>query len=106
MMGLSERVFDASAWRAVVWRKWDSPTVRFTALSLSVAAGSDGVVIKGVGGVKKTTGFSSRTIQRVFSTLIAAGLLEVIGRRFNAVRLVVADSEQGGGNVGNGSELG
>lgn len=85
---MSEGGFNPGGFRRAVWEVEQAPTARFVALVLSVLADESGFVMRPVFRVADITGFSVRTVQRVLSRLVRAGLIQMFGLRFGAVLLI------------------
>lgn len=99
-------MFNPGIFRRAVWEVESAPTGRFVALVLSVLADKSGFVEQPVFRVAEITGYNVRTVQRVLSRLVGAGVVEQFGLRFGAVRLIDRLGERGGVNVCAGSKLG
>lgn len=90
---MAEKRFKPGGFRRAVWEVEDAPTARFIGLVLSVLADKAGFVEQPVFRVAEITGYSVRTVQRVLSRLVGAGVVEQFGLRFGAVRLRGGQSE-------------
>lgn len=105
-MVVAAKRFMPGSFRRAVWEVEDAPTGRFVALVLSVLADKAGFVEQPVFRVAEITGYNVRTVQRVLSRLVGAGVVQQFGMRFGAVRLIDGLGERGGVNVCAGSKLG
>lgn len=92
-MAVAEKRFHPGGFRRAVWEVEQAPTGRFVALVLSVLADKAGFVEQPVFRVAEITGYNVRTVQRVLSRLVGAGVVEQFGLRFGAVRLRGGQSE-------------
>lgn len=90
---MAEKRFYPGGFRRAVWEVEQAPTGRFVALVLSVLADKTGFVVRPVVRVAEITGYNVRTVQRVLSRLVGAGVVEQFGLRFGAVRLLDRQSE-------------
>lgn len=85
---MSEGRFNPGSFRRAVWEVEQAPTARFVALVLSSLADELGFVKRPVFRVADITGYNVRTVQRVLSRLVKAGLIQMFGLRFGAVLLI------------------
>lgn len=92
-MAVAAKRFKPGSFRRAVWEVEDAPTARFIGLVLSVLADKAGFVEQPVFRVAEITGYNVRTVQRVLSRLVGAGVVEQFGLRFGAVRLRGGQSE-------------
>lgn len=92
-MVVAAKRFMPDSFRRAVWEVEGAPTGRFVALVLSVLADKAGFVEQPVFRVAEITGYNVRTVQRVLSRLVGAGVVEQFGLRFGAVRLRGGQSE-------------
>lgn len=92
-MAVAAKRFMPGSFRRAVWEVEQAPTARFVALVLSVLADEAGFVEQPVFRVAEITGYNVRTVQRVLSRLVGAGVVEQFGLRFGAVRLRGGQSE-------------
>lgn len=90
---MAAKRFKPGSFRRAVWEVEQAPTGRFVALVLSVLADKTGFVEQPVFRVAEITGYNVRTVQRVLSRLVGAGVVEQFGLRFGAVRLRGGQSE-------------
>lgn len=92
-MAVAAKRFNPGIFRRAVWEVESAPTARFIGLVLSVLADKAGFVEQPVFRVAEITGYNVRTVQRVLSRLVGAGVVEQFGLRFGAVRLLDRQSE-------------